>query len=78
MSSGPMSVPWSEIGRLQSDVTSLENKMHGKADKYELSSIKNDVASLESSFRELDAKIDRMEYRLQALEEDKVRREAAV
>ena len=78
MSSGPFSVPWSEVGRLQQDVSSLESKMSGKADKYEVSQVSRDVDRLESTVRSLEAKLDRLEYRCQVLEEDKVNREQAV
>jgi predicted nucleic acid-binding Zn-ribbon protein len=45
--SGPMSSPFTEIGRVESDVRELERGLHRKAEEHEVSSLKGDVERLE-------------------------------
>ena len=59
------SAPWTEIGTLQSAVRTLESQMHGKADSYELSSLRNSVDSLERTTEELRSSLTELRFELQ-------------
>ena len=67
--SGPLAPPWTEIGRLQSDIHSIEQKLHGKVSTYELSSLHSKVDGLERAIGEIRSSLDGLRFELQALQE---------
>lgn len=75
MTTGPMNAPWTEIGRLQQDVQSLENKLNGKADSYEISSLRSNVDHLEHTMREISSALDGFRTELQTLQENQIRQQ---
>lgn len=75
----PPQAPWTGIGALQSDISSIKSELRGKADDYKISSLNSDVATVASSIRELSSVVDGLldrvqtcEDRIQQLEETKV------
>lgn len=63
-----LSAPWTEIGRLQQDVMSLQRDMHNKPDNHEIHSINSRLDSLEHTCRELSSQVDGLLHRMQELE----------
>ncbi|MGM0589240.1 MAG: hypothetical protein ACQETE_12535 [Bacteroidota bacterium] len=63
--------PWSDIGRLQSEMQQIKNDVRTKADSHELSSINRRMDNLEHSMRELSAKVDGVLSELRQLQEDR-------
>lgn len=66
--SGPFSSPFTEIGRLQGDVRSLETKIDRKADSYEVDSLKRQVKELEGELQSLRNDLSWFRERITALE----------
>jgi len=60
--------PWTEIGRIQSDVSSLTSDVRNKADNHEIHSIISRLDSLERTLREISSTVDGFQFRLQELE----------
>ena len=67
--SGPLSAPWTEIGRLQSDISNLESKLNQKADSHEIRSINSKMADLERSVGEVRSMCDGFQSQLQVIQE---------
>lgn len=61
--------PWTDVGRLQSEVQSIKNDLRNKADNYEISSMKSRISDIERSMRDLNNLAHRIDYRLKNLEE---------
>lgn len=70
-----LSAPWTEIGRLQQEVTTLQNEMRNKSDSHEIHSINRRLDSLEHTCREIWSKVDDLSSRLQTMEEIEKQRE---
>jgi hypothetical protein len=66
----PAQAPWTGIGSLQGDVSSLRSELHQKADKYEIHEINRNVGSLERTVRESSSEIDGLRQRVYQLEAD--------
>jgi predicted nucleic acid-binding Zn-ribbon protein len=62
-----MQAPWTDVGRLQSDVQQIGNQICRKADSHEIDSLRSDVVRLESELREVNATLDGLRSELQAL-----------
>ena len=62
------SAPWTAIGRVESDVRSLQQDLSRKANDYDLSTTNGNVYRLECTVRELRATIDELRARVQELE----------
>lgn len=67
---GPLSAPWTEIGRLQSEIQSLNSKLQGKVNSYEVSSLTSSMASLECTIREISSTLDGFRNELSELQEN--------
>ena len=72
---GPMRNPCSDTGRLESDISRLENEVNKKADSYEISTLNSNVADLARSIGEVSSICSGLCSRIEALEEDARRRE---
>ena len=68
----PPQAPWTGIGSLQQEVSSLKQELNRKADKYEISSLNSKMVSLEYTIRELRTEIDGLRFELQRLQESKL------
>lgn len=61
--------PMSAIGDLNIKIQDVARQVHGKADNYELTSLRRDVADLERTVRELSSTIVGLRDELQAVRE---------
>ena len=57
--------PWTDVGRLQSEVDSLKQKLTGKVDSHAIDSLRNKVDHLEHSLREIRANVNELLDRVQ-------------
>lgn len=76
--SGPMSSPFTAIGRVESDVRSLEYRIDRKSDSSEVDSLKRQVNELESELTALKNDLVWLRERVTGLEnreEERVRNE---
>jgi len=64
----PTQAPWTGIGSLQSDVSSLKQELSRKAESYELHSINRRLDHLEHSMREIRSMLDSLRNRIETLE----------
>jgi hypothetical protein len=62
-----MQAPWTDVGRLQSDIQQIGNQMWRKADSHEIHLLRSDVVRLESELREVNSTLDGLRSELQAL-----------
>lgn len=60
--------PWSDIGRLQNNVRSLESNLNRKVDAHEIHTTNRNVDSLERTVRELSSTVDGLSSELQTLQ----------
>ena len=60
--------PWTEIGRLQSDVSDIKRQLNGKVESHEIHSLKSNVDSMERSLREISSNFDALRYRVEETE----------
>lgn len=67
------SPPWTDIGRLQSDVNDLKSQLYMKADDYKIHETNSNVASLECSLREISTMITELQFNVQQLQEENER-----
>ncbi len=65
-----MQAPWTEIGRLESDVRDIKNQLSQSAKSYELQQISSDVDSLERTVRGISSSFDEFRYELETLKEE--------
>jgi len=63
-----MQAPWTEIGRLQSEVSDINRQLNGKVESYEVHAIRSNVDSLERSFRSLSSDFDELRFRVETSE----------
>ena len=60
--------PWTEIGRLQSDVSDIKRQLNNKVDNHEIHTLRNNVDSLERSMWELSSSVDELRGRIEDAE----------
>jgi hypothetical protein len=53
-----MQAPWTEIGRLQSDVSDIRNELRRKAESHEIHSLSRRLDALERTIGEISSRID--------------------
>ena len=70
--------PWTDVGSLQSDISSLRDELRRKANDYDVSSLVRRVDSLEHTVRELGSTVDGFQSRLYEVEEHFIQIEAAI
>ena len=68
----PSQPPWTGIGSLQAEVSSIQNQLRGKVDSHEIHSINSRLDHLEHSIREISSLCNDLRNRLQVLEENKL------
>ena len=68
----PPQAPWTGIGSLQQEVSSLKQELNRKADTHEISSLNSKLVSLECTIRELRTEVDGLRFELQRLQESKL------
>ena len=73
--SGPLAAPWSDIGRLQSDIDQLRSQMYNVARTHDVDALSRKVDSMEHSVREISSDIIRLRDKLQEMEEEMLRPE---
>lgn len=61
-------VPWSDIGRLQSQVSDINHKLMRKTNNMEFDGFKHRVLRLEEIAEELDSRLGELEERINRLE----------
>lgn len=62
--SPPTEPPWTGLGNLQHEVSSLREALHRKADDHEIYGLRSRIDHLEQALREARAKTEHLEYRL--------------
>ncbi len=70
-----ISPPWTELGRVESDVRQVQQDLTRKANGYDLSATNGNVDRLECTVRELRATIDELLTRVQELETSRLNNE---
>ena len=70
--------PWTDTGRLQSDISDIRNELRGKANGYEIHAVSSRVDTLEHTCREIGTKVDGFHFELQALQENLLRISALI
>ena len=60
--------PWTEIGRLQSDVSDIKRQLNNKADSNEMHEISRKLDSLERSLRQVSSDTDELRCRVEDAE----------
>ena len=68
-----MQAPWTEIGRLESDVREIKSKLDRTVERHQLEQVNSNVVSLESTVRELRSTCDGLRYELETLREEVTR-----
>ena len=66
---GPLRAPWTDTGRLQSDILSIKNELSRKVNNYEITSLNSRVVSLEHTVRELCTEVTGLCSQLQELQQ---------
>lgn len=64
-----ISAPWTEVGRLQQEMSQVHLDLYRKADKHEISSTNSNVVSLEREIGDLRSTLDGIRIELQELQE---------
>jgi chromosome segregation ATPase len=67
-----MQPPWTEIGRLQGEIRTIEREMHNKAESHEFHSLRSRMDRLEHSVREIGAALDGLRAELSDLQAGQV------
>ncbi len=65
-----MQAPWTEIGRLESDVRDIKSQLSQFSKSYELQQVDSNVGGLEHTVREISSSFDGLRYELEALREE--------
>lgn len=68
--SGPMNAPWTDVGRLQSDISNIESQLRGKADSHEVHSLHSKLGSVEHTNQELRSDLDELRRQCDSLREN--------
>ena len=61
--------PWTDTGRLQSDILSIKSELSRKVNNYEITSLNSKVVSLEHTLGELCTKVTGLCSQLQELQQ---------
>ena len=69
---GPLQAPWTEVGRLQSDISEIKSALGRKVEQHELSAIHRRLDSLESSIGAISTALDGLRSRCEAMEENRI------
>jgi archaellum component FlaC len=72
-----LQAPWTDIGRIQSEISSIENQIRGKADNHEIHSIHSRLDNLERECREIRSLFDGIRSELQTAQENILRLQEA-
>jgi hypothetical protein len=67
-----MPAPWTEIGRLQSEVGDIKRDLFRKADSHEVRALNGRVDSIESSLQQIRIEVDGLLNRVQAMEDGRI------
>lgn len=59
-----MQAPWTEIGRLESEVRDIKSSMWKYAESHKVDEVNRRVGSMEHSLREISSKVDELQSRL--------------
>lgn len=70
MTTFPLQPPWTGLGSLQSEVSSIQSELRRKANDYEVSTISSTVARLEREVGEISTICDELRTQLQACQEE--------
>ena len=65
-----MQPPWTEIGRLETDVRGIQSTLNQKANKYEIHQTNSTMDSLQHTIRKLSATLDGFRSELEILREE--------
>jgi predicted nucleic acid-binding Zn-ribbon protein len=65
-----MQAPWTEIGRLQSDIQDLKSQINNTVRPYELASLRSTMDSLEHSLREVSSEVVCLRAELQEVQQE--------
>ena len=65
-----MQAPWTDIGRLESDVREIKSQTSQMAKAYEVSQISRNVDSLKCELQTLSTVLDGLRYELQTVQEE--------
>lgn len=65
-----MQPPWTEIGRLESDVREIKDQVNRMVQSHEIQQITSNVASLERAMREVSSTLDGVRHELETLKEE--------
>jgi uncharacterized protein YhaN len=65
-----MQAPWTEIGRIESDVRDLKNQISQMVKSYEWQQVRSDVDSLERTLREVSSEFTELRYEIETLREE--------
>jgi len=71
----PLQPPWSDTGRVQSDLHRLESEVKRKADDHEIYTLTRRLDSLEHTNRETRSLCNELLSRVQTMEEKEIARE---
>jgi len=67
----PLQPPWTDIGRLQGEISDIQRQVREKTDSHEVHNINSRLNSLESTITNIRSQISDLTYRIQQLEYDK-------
>ena len=65
-----MQAPWTEIGRLESDVREIKNKLASTVERHQVEQINRNVTILESNTRKISSLCAELRYDLETLREE--------
>ena len=65
-----MQAPWTEIGRLDSDVRDIKSQLNQMAQSHEVHQMRSNVDSLENTVREISSASQGLRYDIEALKEE--------
>ena len=73
----PPQAPWTGLGQLENQISSIKSELNGKANSHEFHSLNSKVDSLERECREIRSEINGVFYRLQELENYRIEQQQA-
>ena len=65
-----MQAPWTEVGRLESDVRDIKSQLNQMAKSYEVHQISGNVDSLGNTVREISSAFDELRFELETVKEE--------
>jgi archaellum component FlaC len=72
MGGDTMQAPWTEIGRLESDVRDINSKLHQVAQSHEIHQVSSDVGRLEHTVREISATCAGLRNELETMRQEMI------